>query len=108
LPTDLGLWADFQGEPLQTQPSALDLLNLLAQLGIPANFETVMHRFGWTFADKEEAVAQLRNTLCIREGDTQQTAKLARLLDERLVRLDDGRFGHPVRTARSAIVSWSP
>ena len=108
LPTDMGLWSEFYGQPLQAQPSALDLLNLLAQVGIVASYQIVQHRFGWTFANKEEAINQLANTLCLREDDEARRARLSALLDEILVELDDGRLGQPVGPARSAIISWSP
>jgi SAM-dependent methyltransferase len=108
LPTDMGLWADFYGEPLQLQPSALDLLNLLAQIGIAASYEVVEHRFSWTFAELEEAVAQTRNTLCLREDDAAATTRLRQLLEARLVPWPNGRLGPEIKSARSAIISWKP
>jgi SAM-dependent methyltransferase len=107
LPTDMGLWPEFHGHALQAQPSALDLLNLLAQIGTVASYEVVQHRFGWTFANKDEAVDQLANTLCLREDDAVNRTRLSALLDEILVELDDGRLGQRVGPARSAIISWS-
>ena len=104
LPTDMGLWSEFHGVPLQLQPTALDLLNLLAQIGIAADLEVVQHRFTWTFADLDEAVAQTRNTLCLREDDAAATAKLRRLLDERLVPWPNGRLGPEIASARSGII----
>jgi len=108
LPTDMNLWAEFYGVPLQMQPVALDLLNLLDQLGTAADMEVVEHRFTWTFKDLEEAVVQIRNTLCLREEDAAATEKLRTLLDQRLVRWPNGRLGPEVGSARSAIISWSP
>ena len=87
LPTDMGLWTEFYGVPLQAQPVALDLLNLLAQIGIIADVEVVEHRFTWTFADLDEAVAQTRNSLCLREDDAPATAKLRALLERAARRL---------------------
>lgn len=108
LPTDLGLWADFHGAPLQLQPTAMDLLNLLAHIGIAADLQVVQHRFSWTFADVGEAVAHTRNTLCLREDDDGATAKLRRLLEERLVSWPNGRLGPDIDSARSGIISWRP
>ena len=104
----MGLWADFYGIPLQSQPTALDLLNLLAQDGIMADMEVTEHRFTWTFHDIEESVAQTRNTLCLREDDTAATEKLRALLEQRLVPWANGRLGPQITAARSAIISWRP
>jgi SAM-dependent methyltransferase len=106
MPTDMGLWVEFYGVPLQAQPTALDLLNLLAQIGIMADMEVVEHRFSWTFADIEEAVAQIRNSLCLREDDEAATEKLRALLKERLVGWPNDRLGPAIASSRSAIISW--
>jgi SAM-dependent methyltransferase len=108
LPTDMGLWSEFHGMPLQLQPTALDLLNVLAQIGIAADLEVVQHRFTWTFADVDEAVEHIRNTLCLRDDDASAAAKLRRLLDERLVHWPNGRLGPDIADARSGIISWKP
>ena len=108
LPTDLGLWSAFHGVALQAQPAHLDLVGLLAQIGIAADVEIVEHRFAWTFADLDEAVAQLRNSLCLHEDDAAATARLRTLLEARLVRWPSGRLGPEIGSARSAIVSWRP
>lgn len=108
LPTDLGLWSAFHGIPLQLQPMALDLLNVLAQIGIAADLEVAQHRFTWTFADLDEAVEHIRNALCLREDDAGATAKLRRLLEERLVQWPNGRLGPEISSARSGIITWKP
>ena len=108
LPTDMGLWDQFWGEPLQSQPVHMDLIGVLAQMGIFADVEIVTHRFSFTFATLDDAVSQLRNTLCLREDDEAATAKLRGLLEDRLVAWPDGRLGPPVESARSAILSWAP
>jgi SAM-dependent methyltransferase len=108
LPTDMGLWPEFYGIPLQAQPVALDLLNLLAQIGIMADMEVTEHRFTWTFADIDEAVAQARNSLCLREDDAAATEKLRALLEDRLIPWPENRLGPQVTAARSAIISWRP
>jgi SAM-dependent methyltransferase len=108
MPTDMGLWAEFYGEPLQLQPSHMDLLNALAELAIVPDVEIVQHRFTWTFASIEEAVSQVRNSLCLREDDDAAIAKLQRLLEERLVTWPNGRIGPRIESARSAIISWVP
>jgi len=108
LPTDMGLWPEFYGVPLQAQPVALDLLNLLAQIGVMADLEVAEHRFTWTFADIDEAVAQTRNSLCLREDDVASTARLRVLLQQRLVPWPNGRLGPEIGSARSGIISWTP
>jgi SAM-dependent methyltransferase len=108
LPTDLGLWREFYGVPLQAQPTHMDLITVLAQAGIFADVEVVEHRFTWTFADVDEAQQQVRSSLCLRDDDAAANATLRRLLEERLVLWPDGRLGPEVGSARSAIISWAP
>jgi SAM-dependent methyltransferase len=108
LATDIGLWSEFWGEPLQQQPVFADLYPLLLQIGIVADVEIVEHRFSWTFASIEEAVTQVRNALCLREDDAPATAKLRSLLADRLMASRDGRLGPRIESARSAILSWKP
>lgn len=108
LPTDMGLWSEFYGVPLQPQPVHMDLVNVLAQIGIFADIEVVEHRFTLTFASFEDAVAQVRNSLCLRDDDVAEDEKLRRLLRERLIEWPGGRLGPDVESARSAIVSWPP
>lgn len=108
LPTDMGLWSEFYGIPLQNQPVHMDLLPVLAQAGIFADVEVVEHRFTWTFTSLDDAQAQVGNSLCLREDDAAAQGKLRRLLQEQLVTWPEGRLGPRVGSARSAIVSWAP
>ena len=108
LPTDFGLWSEFHGVPLQLQPTHMDLLNAMAELDIAPDVEVVQHRFTWTFATIDEAVTQVRNSLCLREDDAAAEVKLRKLLEARLVRWPNGRFGPEIGSARSAIISWAP
>jgi SAM-dependent methyltransferase len=108
MPTDMGLWSEFYGVPLQLQPSHLDLLNALADMDIVPDVEIVEHRFTWTFASLDEAVEQVRNSLCLRADDDAATAKLRGLLDERMILWPNGRLGPQIGSTRSAIISWSP
>ncbi len=108
LPTDIGLWSEFYGIALQGQPTYFDLAGVLAQLDIAADVEVVDHVFTWTFADLDEAFVQVRNSLCLPEGDDAAGAKLRALLEARLVRWPNGRLGPEIASARSAIVSWRP
>ncbi len=108
LPTDMGLWSEFYGVSLQLQPVHMDLVNLLDQMGIAADVTVVQHRFSWTFADIDEAVEQIRNSLCLREDDERATAKLRALLEARLMRWENGRLGPEIASSRSAIISWQP
>ncbi len=108
LPTDMGLWSEFHGVPLQLQPTHMDLVNVLVQLGIVPDVEIGDHRFTWTFATVEEAVAQVGNSLCLREDDDAASAKLRSLLGQRLVAWPNGRLGPKIGLARSAIISWAP
>ncbi len=108
LATDFGLWSDFWSVPLQGQPTALDLFGALTQAGIMPDVEVVEHRFTWTFHSLDEAVPQVRNSLCLREDDTSATERVRSLLAERMVAWPDGRIGPAINAARSAILSWTP
>ncbi|HEY8172326.1 MAG TPA: class I SAM-dependent methyltransferase [Dehalococcoidia bacterium] len=108
LMTDMGLWSEFYGVPLQGQPTYADLVPTLYQIGIFADVEIVEHRFTWTFADIDEAIAQVRNSLCLREDDAAAEQKLRALLRERLVPWPNGRLGPQLGSTRSAIISWAP
>jgi hypothetical protein len=94
--------------PLQPQPVHRDLVNVLAQVGVFADVEVVEHRFTLTHADIDEAMTQVRNSLCLREDDAPANDRLRRLLEERLVEWPGGRLGQQVGSPRSAIVSWRP
>lgn len=108
LPTDLGLWSEFYGEPLQLQPVYADLVNVMMEAGIVPDAQITEHRFTWTFAGLDEAVAATRNTLCLREDDEAASARLRTLLEERLVEWPGGRLGPHIDAARTAIISWQP
>lgn len=108
LPTDMGLWSEFYGVPLQAQPVHMDLVNVLAQIGIFADVEIVEHRFTLTFDSLDEAQEHAGNSLCLPPEDAPANEKLRRLLHERLVAWPGGRIGPPVESARSAIMSWRP
>ena len=108
LPTDMGLWSEFRGEPLQGQPTHTDLFNVLAQFNIFADVEIVEHRFSWTFASMDEAVAQVSHSLCLREDDAPSHVRLRDLLESRLVTHANGRIGSAIGSSRSAIISWRP
>ncbi|MBI2723785.1 MAG: class I SAM-dependent methyltransferase, partial [Chloroflexi bacterium] len=84
LATDIGLWSEFYGVPLQAQPTQMDLVNLLYQAGIAADVEVVRQAFSWTWFDLDEAVGQIRNALCLPEGDPATDARLRTLVEERL------------------------
>jgi SAM-dependent methyltransferase len=108
LRTDFGLWSEFHGEPLQTQPTHQDLFNVLAQMDIFADVRIVETPFTWTFETKEQALQQVANSLCLADGDAASRDRLSALLAERMVRLPDGRIGPQEHATRSAIFSWSP
>lgn len=108
LATDLGLWSAFHGSPLQPQPVHMDLINVLAQIGVFADCEVVEHRFTWTFASLDEALPQVRNALCLPEEDEATDTKLRGLLEQTLEAWPNGRFGPRIESARSAIISWEP
>jgi SAM-dependent methyltransferase len=108
LPTDMGLWSEFHGEPLENQPSAMDLLNVLWQEGIFPDVQVVNHRITLTYASLDDAVREVRNSVCLRDDDHAAEAKLRRLLEQRLVAWPEGRVGPEMRSTRSAILSWAP
>jgi hypothetical protein len=84
----------------------MDLLNALHEMGIAADVTIGEHRFTWTFESVDEAVAQVRQSLCLRDDDEGAATRLRGLLEERLVRWPNGRLGPQIAAARSAIISW--
>jgi SAM-dependent methyltransferase len=107
--TDFGLWAEFYGVPLQHQPVHMDLLNVLAQIGIFADVEVAEFRFPWVFDSVEGAYDEVNTRLCLREDDGAAHAKLRRLLEERLTSRADGRVEmEHAGGQRTAVLSWVP
>lgn len=104
---DFGLWAEFQGEPLAPQPSALDAFNVLWQIGLYADLQVVDAPISFTFGSLDEAVGHLAHTVVLAEDDAAGRERLRALLRERLVETEGG-LAFPEVASRSAIVSWQP
>lgn len=104
---DFGLWAEFHGEPLVPQPSAIDAFNVLWQIGIHADLQVVQAPLAFSFPSLDEAVEQMAHTVAIAPGDDRGRERLRAILRERLVP-EGGRLAFPARVVRSAIISWRP
>lgn len=107
LVTDLGLWAEFHGEPLVDQPTHADALAVLHELGIAPNVRVFRREARRSFASWEEAVEQTLRSVCV--PDTPETRdRIARLLRERLHEEADGMIRTPPRPIRTAVLWWGP
>lgn len=104
---DFGLWAEFHGQPLAPQPSALDAFNILWQIGLCADLQVVDAPISFTFASLDEAVGHLAHTVVLAEDDGAARERLRGLLRERLVETEGGLAFADVAT-RSGIISWQP
>lgn len=107
LPTDFGLWSEFYGEPLQSQPTHADLFNVLAQIGVLADVEVVRAPLTWFFDSLDDAVREVAGRLCLRADDAAAQEKLRGLLASRFD-ADGGRILPDSGGVRSAIFSWRP
>lgn len=104
---DFGLWAEFYGEPLVPQPSAIDAFNVLWQLGHHADLQVVEAPMAFSFASLDEAVERMAHTVVIAADDAASRGRLRAILRERLV-AEGERLAFPDQVVSNAIVSWRP
>lgn len=107
LVTDLGLWAEFHGEPLVDQPTHADALAVLHELDIAPNVTVFRLEARRSFASWEEAVEQALRSVCVRDTP-EARQRVMSLLRDRLREEGDGVVRTPPRTIRTAVLWWGP
>jgi SAM-dependent methyltransferase len=98
-------WEHLYGEPRLPLPGALECLSALYQLGIAARLELVPVTSRLSYADQQEALADLRWRLrapANAEYDRQIAGAIADLLE----RTDDGRLAPRDMPEQAAVIWW--
>jgi SAM-dependent methyltransferase len=101
----LELWEALYGEPRRPQPTYIDAVNVLRQLGCLANVEVVWVDIGRTFDDIDDAFERTAETVAVGE-DPARRQRLREVLAERLEKRDDGRVGLAFGKYPLATVWW--
>ena len=100
------LWRHFHGKPRRLGPTYLDLVDVLAELGIPAEVEVVELPTRPHHKNINAAVKAYRDQLLLPDNPAVRH-ELRGLLSSWLVE-EKGRLRPPVRSTPAAIVSWRP
>lgn len=98
-------WERIHGATRYPLPGAIECLNVLHQLGIPANL-TLVPSSHFVFAGREEALEDLRWRLMLPE-DVLDDAALLGLIDELLEHDGNGRFRPRDQPAHAAVLWWT-
>jgi SAM-dependent methyltransferase len=98
-------WERIYGMPRLPLPGALECLNALYQLGIPAQL-TLLPATSYTFTDADEALADLRWRLRC-EPDSMEDAILQSALPNLLTPDNDGRLAPPDQPTHHALLWWT-
>jgi SAM-dependent methyltransferase len=98
-------WEQLYGVPRLPLPGALECLNVLYQLGIPAQL-TLLPASRYTFADEREALADLRWQLGLPD-DPASDARVLAAMSELLERDAAGRLTPRLHPASMALLWWS-
>ena len=101
----LGLWEAVHGEPRRPQPTYIDAVNVLHQLGCYANVEVAWVETPRGFESLDEAVERFAETVAVGD-DPEQHARLREALAARLEQREDGRLAFPIRRYPVATVWW--
>ncbi|GAB4214773.1 MAG: hypothetical protein OHK0022_53820 [Roseiflexaceae bacterium] len=98
-------WQRQYGEPRLPLPGALECLNALFQLGIPANLSLIPSNSGFVFDDAQEALEDIRLRLRLAPGP-QNDAALRTMINELLDRDAEGRLRPRSQPAHAAVLWW--
>lgn len=98
-------WQRCYGEPRLPLPGALECLNALFQLGIPANLTLIPSNSGFVFDDAEEALEDIRLRLRLVPGP-QNDATVRAMIDELLDRDSAGRLRPREQPEHAAVIWW--
>lgn len=101
----LGLWEAVHGEPRLPQPTYIDAVNVLHQLGCYANVAIDRARTPRFFDGLDEAVERMAESVAVGD-DRERRARLRQVLATRLEPTADGRLAHPVREWPLATLWW--
>lgn len=101
----LDLWRAVHGEERRKQPTYIEAVNVLHQLGCYANVEITKIDIPRAFDNLDDAYERFAESVAVGE-DAGEQQRLREALAERLTNLDDGRLGLPRRAFPLATVWW--
>ena len=99
------LWETIHGEARRPQPTYIDVVNVLRQLGCFANVEIAWTEMPRSFDDIDDAMSRFAESIAVGE-DEGRTTRLRAALLEQLTQMDDGRLAFPDRRYPLATVWW--
>jgi len=98
-------WERFHGQVRFLLPTALETLNVLHQLGLPANMELLPRNQQLTFLDADEALDDIRRRLRL-APNPERDAAIRAAIKELLVQHADGSLTFPGKNRASAFLWW--
>ena len=98
-------WQRLRGEARLPLPGALECLNALYQLGIPAQLARIPMLNRFSYANEDEALADLRWRLRLPAG-TADDGALAAAIDELLDRDEQGGLAPRQQPSHAAVLWW--
>ena len=99
------LWQHFHGDERQQPPGYIHALDVLYELGIYAQVETIKTPFRWTYPTLQDAEDELMEQLILAENE-QNRRELRELLADWLVRAEDQSWCSPPWESVMAILWW--
>ena len=101
----IGLWEAVHGEERLPQPTAIDAVNVLHQLGCHANMEVNWVDTPRPFDDMDDAMDRFAESMAVGE-DAERRGRLRKALSARLRALGDGRLAFEEGRYPVATVWW--
>lgn len=98
-------WQELRGEPRLPLPCALEALNALHQLGIPAHMHLVPVAGVYSFADVDEALEDIRYRLRF-APDADRDLRIRQAIDRLLQPAPDGSLAVPGQMQHAAVLYW--
>lgn len=99
-------WEQLHGEPRLPLPGAIECLNVLYQLGIPAHLSHIRSTHRFRYIDDQEALADIRWRLRLLP-DPVTDAAIVEAIGHFLEREDDGRLIPRNHAGDVAVIWWS-